>query len=184
MTKSTSPLYLKCTYALFIPLCLFLVVAFTKPPVFDTSITGTMQVFESTIETPVFSFPIPSSSKEHITSFFDAKRKDPKSKIVKTHTGIDIKAKLGTPIIATADGMITVTSNKKSWGNLIVITHDQGYETWYAHLKGFAVKENQYVAKGDIIGYVGMTGNTSGPHLHYELKKNYKSLNPMAYFEN
>lgn len=184
MTKSTSHTYLKCTYVLLIPLCLFLIVAFTKPPMHDTSKSGIMQVFESTIETPVFSFPIPSSSKEHITSFFDAKRKDPKSKIVKTHTGIDIKAKIGTPIIATADGMITVTSNKKSWGNLIVITHDQGYETWYAHLKDFTVKENQYVAKGDIIGYVGMTGNTSGPHLHYELKKNHKSLNPMAYFEN
>lgn len=184
MTKTTSRAYLKVTYALLIPVCLLLVFAFTKPPTFDTSIIGVTEIFESTIETPTFLFPIQNSSKEHITAFFDVKIKDPISKTTKTHTGIDIKAKIGTPIIATEDGMIAFASGKKAWGNLIVITHDQGYETWYAHLKSFAIKEKQYVAKGDIIGYVGTTGNSTGPHLHYELKKNHKSLNPMAYFEN
>lgn len=184
MTKTTSRAYLKVTYALLIPIGLFLVFAFTKPPIFDTSIIGVTEVFESTIETPTFLFPIPNSSREHITAFFDAKRKDPKTKEIKTHTGIDIKAKIGTPIIATADGTVFLSREVGAWGNLLKIKHQNGYETWYAHLKDFATHFGQSVKKGDVIGYVGMTGKSTGPHLHYELKKNHKSLNPMAYFEN
>ena len=69
------------------------------------------------------------------------------------------------------------------WGNLIVITHSYGYKTLYAHLDGFNIKENQEVKKGDIIGYVGNTGLSAGPHLHYEVKQNGKQLNPLDYIE-
>ena len=69
------------------------------------------------------------------------------------------------------------------WGNLIVITHPNSYETWYAHLNGFKVIENQEVKKGDIIGYVGTTGRSSGPHLHYEVKHNGQQVNPLDYIE-
>jgi murein DD-endopeptidase MepM/ murein hydrolase activator NlpD len=69
------------------------------------------------------------------------------------------------------------------WGNLIIITHIDGYETWYAHLKGFNSNKNQDVKIGDIIGYVGNTGRSTGPHLHYEVKHNGKHQNPLDFIE-
>jgi len=184
MTKSTSHTYLKLTYILLVPICALFIFAFTKQPTASVSFSDTLQLFEPSIQSPTFLFPIKNSYSNNITASFHAEVKDPKSKKIKTHTGIDIRAIIGTPIIATADGVVSVASNKGAWGNLIVITHDQEYETWYAHLKSFTIKEKQYVSKGDIIGYVGMTGNTSGPHLHYELKQHAISLDPISYFEN
>ena len=63
------------------------------------------------------------------------------------------------------------------------IEHADGYETWYAHLEGYNTNENQTVNKGDVIGYVGSTGNSTGPHLHYEVRKNGKRLNPLEYLK-
>lgn len=184
MTKKTSHSFSKLKYLLLLPLCALVLMAYTKLPIHTTFIKDIVQIVESTPSTPSFIFPITNSTTNNITSFFDEKRRN--SKNIKTkvrHTGIDIRAVRGTPVVATADGVITMAASKGAWGNLIVIIHSDGYETWYAHLKGFAITEKQTVTKGDIIGYVGNTGNSTGPHLHYELKHHKTSINPIDYFE-
>ena len=84
-------------------------------------------------------------------------------------------------VIATAQGVIAKAKNEGNWGNLVVITHADGFETWYAHLQGFAVEKHAVVKKGDTIGYVGNTGLSTGPHLHYEVHQDGKRLDPMKY---
>ncbi|WP_299764536.1 M23/M56 family metallopeptidase [uncultured Dokdonia sp.] len=194
MTKNTSHYRLKLTYLLILPVCALVVVAFTKPTTNSTLLNDviemtsypTIQLATPTlpsITNPTFAFPIDGVSKQQITAFFDAKIKDPKTKKLKVHTGIDIRAELGTPIIATADGTVFLSKEVGAWGNLLKIKHDDGYETWYAHLKDFNAHYGQSVKKGDVIGYVGMTGNSTGPHLHYELRLHKKSINPLDYLE-
>jgi murein DD-endopeptidase MepM/ murein hydrolase activator NlpD len=142
-----------------------------------------VQKIENTDIVPAFAFPVEGSSKQQITSFFNVNRKNPITKKLEIHTGIDIRAALGTPIIATADGTVFLSKEVGAWGNIIKIRHQDGYETWYAHLKGFNTNYGKSVKKGDVIGYVGMTGNSSGPHLHYELKHYKKSMDPLPYFD-
>lgn len=98
------------------------------------------------------------------------------------HGGVDIKANLGTPILATAAGEVTDVSEREGWGKLIVIRHDETFETWYAHLNDFNVKTGDKVVAGQKIGTVGSTGNSTGPHLHYEVKKNGVRVDPEDYF--
>ena len=81
----------------------------------------------------------------------------------------------------SADGTVIKVTSEKGWGNLIVIDHGSGYETWYAHLKDFSVQNGQQVSKGQTIGHVGNTGYSTGPHLHFEVRLNNKSVNPMDY---
>ena len=87
------------------------------------------------------------------------------------------------PIIAAADGVVTHAALKGDWGNLIIIRHADGYETLYAHLKGFNVKKGQKITTSAIIGYVGNTGASLGPHLHFEIRQDEKALNPMTFFK-
>ncbi len=183
MTKSKSNHISKLKYTLFLPICVYLISAFTSPnTILDNEYLEIVNVSKS-ITSPPSLFPVKNGTKENITSLFGVKRNHPKIKKKVAHTGIDIKATPGTPVIATADGIIAKAQMKGDWGNLIVITHSDGYETWYAHLKGFNTKENQTVKKGDVIGYVGNTGLSTGAHLHYEVKQNGKHLNPLAYIE-
>ena len=97
------------------------------------------------------------------------------------HKGIDFKAKTGTEVVATADGVATVVEFRKGYGNLIVITHKDGYETRYAHLSGFAIEQGEKVKEGKLIGFVGSTGYSTGPHLHYEVRINGEAVNPRDY---
>lgn len=97
------------------------------------------------------------------------------------HTGIDIGADLGHDIVAAADGEITFAGEMGGYGNYIVIEHQNGVETSYAHCSRIAVTVGDYVKKGQVIGYVGSTGNSTGPHLHFEVKKDGEFLNPIDY---
>lgn len=112
-------------------------------------------------------------------------RMHPIYKVKKMHWGQDFTAPIGTPIYATGDGVITeVEGSKRSKVGLglnIKIDHGFGYETVYGHLNEFNVKRGQHVKRGDIIGYVGNTGGSTAPHLHYEVHKNGQKLNPMYY---
>lgn len=95
------------------------------------------------------------------------------------HTGMDLKAKTGTPIYAPADGIVRYTKRSNyGYGNLIILSHNYGFETLYGHLKTIKVKEYQYIKKGQIIGLVGNTGRSTGSHLHYEVKFGLRTLNP------
>jgi murein DD-endopeptidase MepM/ murein hydrolase activator NlpD len=183
MTKKTSHNRSKFTYFLVLPMCALFLIAFTKPSIESSMVHDVVQEIASTDVVPSFAFPVEGSSRQQITSFFNVNRKNPITKKSQIHTGIDVRAALGTPIIATADGTVFLSKEVGAWGNLIKIRHQDGYETWYAHLKGFNTNYGKSVKKGDVIGYVGMTGNSSGPHLHYELKHYKKSLDPLPYFD-
>lgn len=86
------------------------------------------------------------------------------------HTGLDFAAPSGTPVMSVANGTVTETSYAGSYGNRIIVTLDDGTEIWYAHLSGYAVNAGEPVTGGSVIGYVGSTGNSTGPHLHLEVR--------------
>jgi murein DD-endopeptidase MepM/ murein hydrolase activator NlpD len=110
-------------------------------------------------------------------------RSDPFTKIRKFHAGMDFSARTGTPIYATGDGVVSVADNRMSgYGNRIIVRHGYGYETLYAHLSKFKVRPGQRVKRGDVIGYVGSTGRSEAPHLHYEVHKNGEVINPINFY--
>src|ERR671912_573344 len=112
-------------------------------------------------------------------------RTHPIYKVKKLHPGIDFAASIGTPIYATADGTIDHVSVKFSgYGKMVEIDHGFGYRTRYAHMHGFAVRSGQNVKRGDLIGYVGNTGMSTAPHLHYEVFINGQHVDPVHYFYN
>jgi murein DD-endopeptidase MepM/ murein hydrolase activator NlpD len=103
----------------------------------------------------------------------------------KLHTGMDFTAPQGTPIYATGDGKIAkVRRSRKGYGNHVIIDHGYGYQTLYAHMRKYIVYRGQKVKRGEIIGYVGSTGTSVAPHLHYEVMKNKRKINPVNYYYN
>ena len=109
----------------------------------------------------------------------------PVYKVKKMHTGVDFAAAIGTPIYATADGLVDhLEVNFSGYGKSIEIDHGFGYRTRYAHMHGFAVRQGTHVKRGELIGYVGDTGLSTAPHLHYEVFINGVHVNPIHYFFN
>ncbi len=125
--------------------------------------------------------PIANNDLKRLASGF-GKRFHPILHVVKFHEGIDFTAEIGTPIYATADGIIERAGVQSGYGNAVVIDHQNGYKTLYAHQSKIKAKEGQVVKRGEIIGYVGNTGLSSGPHLHYEIIKNNVKIDPLGYF--
>lgn len=110
-------------------------------------------------------------------------RSDPFTKARKQHRGMDFTAPSGTPIYATGNGKIYRADNRASgFGEHVEIDHGFGYRTIYAHLSKYNVKQGQKVKRGDLIGFVGSTGRSVGPHLHYEVHKNGKPINPINFY--
>lgn len=105
-------------------------------------------------------------------------------KIRKFHYGMDFTASTGTEVYATGDGVIELASSMRGYGKRIVINHGFGYKSLYAHLNGFNVREGQKVKRGEVIGFVGSTGISTAPHLHYEVFKNNQKVNPVHYYFN
>ncbi len=97
------------------------------------------------------------------------------------HHGLDIATQLGNRVIAPANGLVLCAEKRSYYGNLIIIDHGYGFTTRYGHLASFNVKEGQRVKRGDVIGYVGSTGMSSAPHLHYEVRVFGKPRNPLSY---
>jgi murein DD-endopeptidase MepM/ murein hydrolase activator NlpD len=95
------------------------------------------------------------------------------------HPGLDISADKGDPVYATADGKVTHAASAGNYGNLVIVEHGYGLETRYGHLSTFKIKVGQQVRRGDLLGLVGSTGRTTGPHLHYEVRANGRILNPL-----
>jgi murein DD-endopeptidase MepM/ murein hydrolase activator NlpD len=126
--------------------------------------------------------PVKNEELKHMASGFGY-RSDPFTKIRKFHKGMDFSAKTGTPIYATGDGVVRKADGSLSgYGNHIEISHGYGYLTLYAHLSKYKVKAGQKVKRGDIIGYVGSTGRSEAPHLHYEVHKNGEVVNPLNFY--
>jgi murein DD-endopeptidase MepM/ murein hydrolase activator NlpD len=106
-------------------------------------------------------------------------------KIRKFHYGMDFTASTGTEIYATGDGVIDLVDNSlRGYGKRIIIDHGFGYKTLYGHLSEFNVRKGQKVKRGDVIGFVGSTGTSTAPHLHYEVLKNNEKVNPVHYYFN
>jgi murein DD-endopeptidase MepM/ murein hydrolase activator NlpD len=126
--------------------------------------------------------PVRNENLKQVASGFGY-RTDPFTKVRKMHKGMDFTAKTGSPIYATGDGVVAKADNTASgYGNHIVIRHGFGYETLYAHLSKYKARAGQRVKRGDVIGYVGSTGRSEGPHLHYEVLKNKKVVNPLNFY--
>jgi len=116
-----------------------------------------------------------------ISSYFTKRRWHPVLHKWKAHLGIDYAARRGTPIVAAGSGTIIWAARMGSYGNLVKIRHSDGYETRYAHMKSFrrGIHRGKRVKKGQTIGYVGTTGRSTGPHLHFELRKHGRAVNPL-----
>ena len=100
------------------------------------------------------------------------------------HAGIDFTGPIGKPIYATGNGKVIKVGTESGYGKHVIIDHGYTYKTHYAHLSAYTVKRGQKVKRGDIIGFLGNTGRTSGPHIHYEVLKNNIPVNPINYFFN
>ncbi len=126
--------------------------------------------------------PVKNEDLKQMASGFGY-RSDPFTKIRKFHYGMDFTARTGTPIYATGDGVVhKADASLSGYGNHIEINHGYGYKTLYAHLSKYKCKPGQRVKRGDIIGYVGSTGRSQAPHLHYEVFKNGERVNPLNFY--
>jgi lipoprotein NlpD len=97
------------------------------------------------------------------------------------HSGLDISANAGTPVLAGSDGTVEFAGRKGGYGNLVILDHGDGYETYYGHLSVISVSVGDRVSKGKRIGLVGSTGKSTGPHLHFEVRKDAKVRNPLFF---
>jgi len=128
--------------------------------------------------------PVSNKDLNRIASGF-GHRIDPIYKTMKMHAGLDFSAPQGTPIYATADGVVKISDYSNSgYGNHVVINHGYGYETLYGHMVRIKARRGQRIKRGEIIGYVGNTGKSTGPHCHYEVHKNGHKLDPVYFFYN
>ena len=128
--------------------------------------------------------PVSNNELKRLASGFGM-RIHPIYKVKKMHTGVDFSAPIGTPIYATGDGVIKIAQKGFSgYGNQVEVDHGFGYVTKYAHMKKFIVKPGQKVKRGELIGYLGNSGTSTAPHLHYEVIKNGEKVNPVHYFFN
>ena len=128
--------------------------------------------------------PIPNKKLERMASGYGW-RVDPIYKIQEFHKGMDFTCPIGTQVHVTGDGVVeTVDFNYGGYGNEIIVNHGFGYRTRYAHLSKFSVRPGQKLKRGDVIGFSGNTGKSTGPHLHYEVLKNGEVLNPVYFYYN
>lgn len=128
--------------------------------------------------------PVSNKDLNRIASGF-GNRIDPIYKTRKFHPGLDFTAPQGTPIYATANGVVTLAGNTADgYGNHVVINHGYGYETLYGHMVRVKVRVGQRVTRGEVIGWVGTTGKSTGPHCHYEVHKNGQKIDPVYFFYN
>jgi murein DD-endopeptidase MepM/ murein hydrolase activator NlpD len=126
--------------------------------------------------------PVKNEDLKHMASGFGY-RSDPFTKIRKFHYGMDFTARTGTPVYATGDGVVyKADASLSGYGNHIEINHGYGYKTLYAHLSKYKCRSGQRVKRGDIIGYVGSTGRSQAPHLHYEVFKGNVRVNPLNFY--
>ena len=128
--------------------------------------------------------PVTNKELKRLSSGY-GRRIDPYYKKPKFHYGVDFSAPKGTAIYATGNGTVKKTKkSRRGFGNHIVIDHGYGYESLYAHMQKYTVRRGEKVKRGDLIGYVGNSGKSTAPHLHYEVHKDGRKVNPAYYFHN
>jgi murein DD-endopeptidase MepM/ murein hydrolase activator NlpD len=119
----------------------------------------------------------------HITDSF-GQRLDPFSGEGAFHTGVDVASDYGAPVHATADGIVTIVENHAGYGRLVVVDHGFGITTWYAHLSSFSTIAGARIKRGTVVGYTGISGRSTGPHVHYEVRVNNAPVNPWRYMKS
>lgn len=127
-----------------------------------------------------FAIPLGDGVKLDISSPFGM-RNHPVNGKLKLHSGIDLRMPINSPIIASKDGIVIMSSYNGDYGNCVEIDHEDGYKTLYAHLNSMKVSKGDEVKEGEIIGYAGRTGNSTGVHLHFEIINEGKYNNPVFY---
>lgn len=142
----------------------------------DVLFDGTIRAF---FLNPSWRFPLPSGV---LTSSFGM-RKNPVTGNLVFHNGVDIAAPAGTPVLAAADGTVVVRASDPVYGNYLILRHDGGRETLYGHLRSWRVQLHQQVKSGTIIGEVGSTGQSTGPHLHFEIHEHGVPKNPAGFIK-
>lgn len=174
ITKNNTPDRYKTAYLLLLPILTLLLFSFT----FYNN--GSVQMTENVISDTVKNTPsISPVNKKDITSMSGyGERKDPFTGKKTFHYAIDFAVPDGEPVVSTASGKVGESKTDSLKGNYVLIIHDNIYATLYSHLEKATVKPGENVKKGQVIGYVGNTGLSTGPHLHYEVYENGKRVNP------
>ena len=152
---------------------------FLREPKVSRYLNSFKQEYVKKTNLGTFSNPLMAMS---LTSSFGS-RKHPVLKKVLNHAGVDLKAKTGTKVVSARDGVVSFAGRASGYGKLVIIKHSDGYETRYAHLSQIDVKKGQKVSQNQHIALSGATGRVSGPHLHFEIRKNGKIENPLAYLK-
>lgn len=188
MTQQTTKMAALVRAAILLPLLAVTTLCFSLKTKAEAIIGNNANTLISTIENSIFQenkpelHPLGDYKYLRTTSTYGM-RKDPLTKEDKMHKGVDFSAKTGTPVIATASGTVEkVESLKGGYGNYIQIKHDDQYQTLYAQLSEMDVQIGDKVEKGQLIGKVGNTGHSTGPHLHYEVIKNGEKVDPKDYY--
>ncbi len=119
----------------------------------------------------------------HISDGF-GERLDPFSGEGAFHTGVDVGADYGAPVHVTADGIVVTADTHTGYGRVVIVEHGFGLTTWYAHLSSYAVVAGTRVKRGEVIGYTGISGRSTGPHVHYEVRMNNAPVNPWRYMKS
>ena len=128
--------------------------------------------------------PVSNIDLKRISSYYGY-RTDPFYKVKKFHSGVDFSAPIGTEIYATGNGVVKyLRHSRRGYGNILIIDHGYGYRTLYSHIHEFIVKRGQEVKRGQLIATIGNTGKSTAPHLHYEVQKDRKTVDPIHYFFN
>ena len=185
LTRQNTNSQKKWRYTAFLPLTAFMLLAFQvyeEPDVFTAEENFPAVSNRISSEEIPSLFPLPPQYLERITWNFNEKAINPITKKLTVHSGIDIAAPRGTAVYAAADGIVKKAELMDGWGNLVVIEHSGGYSTFYAHLDEFLVSPGGKVERGQKVASVGSTGNSTGPHLHYEVRKAGMQLNPADYY--
>ena len=185
MTRINSGKISKLKILLVLPLIAILISAFTVDTVIENKLIKTQLYYVQPDSDIPSIFPVKKVDGVKTSSGYGM-RMHPIKKEKMMHNAVDIKAPEGTPVFATANGLVRKVKQDfkkgEGYGRYIIIDHENGFSTLYAQLSGYNVKEGQEVQKGDIIGYVGQSGLSTGPHLHYEVMKDGENVNPENYF--
>ena len=134
------------------------------------------------LENRLEGMPLGTPHPGRITSPFGYRRNPFTNKGREMHSGVDLKGRTGDPVKSTAKGKVTFAGYQGNYGYVVMVKHSNGYETRYAHLVRTRVKKGEYVEAGEIVGLLGSTGRSTGPHLHYEVLVNNRKVNPAKYF--
>ena len=135
----------------------------------DASVFASLPILLPVVEEPVISAEF-------------GRVRDPFTNTVKQHTGVDFVGRRGAPVVATANGIVAETGYDKRWGRYVLLRHSSTHATWYAHLDDVSTARGRRLNRGDVIGTLGSTGLSTGPHLHYEIRRDGKPVNPRRYW--